>query len=91
MLEAIAATVGTTLAVGTVYSVLGKLKKKQSWSNKHYGGTLGVTFVSSSVAVFVLEGGVDSTNVLKVFFETAGINFVIFCGAAILTRLRGSK
>lgn len=91
MLEQIAAILGTTLGVGTVYAVLGKLKKKQPWSNKQYGATLGVSFVGAGVAVFALEGGVDSTNVLKVFFETAGVNFVIFCGASILSRLRGSK
>lgn len=89
MYEQIILQVALALGIGAFTSVMAKLASADAWDNKKFAYTLGVTFISGLVAVTALEGGVDESNILKVFVEVLGINFVMHTGIQIGGRLQG--
>lgn len=89
MFEQIAIQVGLALTIGVFTSVMAKLASAKAWDNKKLAYTIGLTFVTGLVAVNAIEGGVDESNIIKVFVEVLGLNFVAHTGISIAGRLKG--
>ena len=89
MFEQIAIQIGIALTVGTFTCVMAKLASSEKWDNKKLAYTLGLTFVTGLAAVNAIEGGVGESNIIKVFLEVLGLNFIAHTGISIAGRLKG--
>ena len=83
--------IALAVSVGIFTSIMAKLASASPWSNKKFAYTMGLTFISGLVAVNALEGGVNENNVVKVFLEILGINFIQHTGIDIAGRLKNKK
>lgn len=91
MFEQIATQVGLALGIGAFTCVMAKLASAKKWDNRKLAYTLGLTFVTGLTAVNAIEGGIDETNIVKVFLEVLGLNFIAHTGINIAGRLQKNK
>lgn len=78
--EQIATQLAMAVLVALITSGLGALKSQQKPNGYLFGYTFVLSIVSSIAAIQGLEGGVDSTNFLKVLIEMLGVNGIIHAG-----------